>query len=57
VEKEEIKPQFMHMGYDRELTDGLQVRGLMNNGAISTAVDFTVALNPCAFPCKGQSRQ
>jgi hypothetical protein len=49
----------MHManGYGRELSDGLQVRGLMNNGAISTAVDFTVAMNPCAFPCKVQSHQ
>ena len=29
----------------------------MNNGANSTAVDFTVAMNPCAFPCKGQIHQ
>lgn len=32
----------------------LQVRGLMNNGANSTAVDFTVEMNPCAFPCKSE---
>lgn len=32
----------------------LQVRGLMNNGANSTAVDFTVEMNPCAFPCKSK---
>lgn len=51
LEKHQLGKLTANGSYNKDMTINLHVNGLIASGDNKLAIDWTPAINPCAFPC------